>query len=57
MKAFRNIGGSVVEIDVDTDPNGQPILPPDTTVDAKPAAHDGLPEGTGRRRSRRGRAR
>lgn len=41
MKAFRNIGGSVVEIDVDTDPNGQPILPPDTTVDAKPAAHDG----------------
>ena len=41
MKAFRNIAGTVVEIEVDVDPNGQPILPPDTTVDAKPAAEAG----------------
>lgn len=36
MKAFRNVGGTIVEIDVDVDPNGQPILPPDTTTDARP---------------------
>lgn len=41
MKAFRNIGGTVVEIDVDVDPDGQPILPPDTTVDEKPDAQPG----------------
>lgn len=41
MKAFRNIGGNVVEIDVDIDLNGQPILPPDTTIDPKPVASPG----------------
>lgn len=41
MKAFRNVAGTVVEIDVDVDPNGQPILPPDTTTAEKPAAQDG----------------
>ncbi len=41
MKAFRNVGGNVVEIEVDLDLNGNPILPPDTTVDAKPTANDG----------------
>lgn len=41
MKAFRNVAGTVVEIDVDVDLQGQPILPPDTTVDAKPAAQPG----------------
>ena len=41
MKAFRNIGGSVVEIEVDVDPAGAPILPPDTTTDAKPEAQPG----------------
>lgn len=41
MKAFRNVAGTIVEIDVDIDLNGQPILPPDTTVDEKPAAQDG----------------
>lgn len=41
MKAFRNIGGSVVEIEVDVDPNGQPILPPDTTVDPRPEPQEG----------------
>lgn len=39
MKAFRNLGGNVVEVDVDVDLNGNPILPPDTTVAAKPAAN------------------
>lgn len=41
MKAFRNIGGNVVEIQVDVDPNGNPILPPDTTIDPKPEAAEG----------------
>lgn len=41
MKAFRNVAGTVVEIDVDVDLQGQPILPPDTTVDEKPAAQAG----------------
>lgn len=41
MKAFRNVAGTVVEIDVDVDPAGQPILPPDTTTDEKPAAQPG----------------
>lgn len=36
MKAYRNLGGNVVEIEVDVDVNGQPILPPDTTVDPRP---------------------
>ena len=37
MKAFRNIGGTVTEIEVDVGIDGRPILPPDTTIDAKPA--------------------
>lgn len=37
MKAFRNVGGVIVEIDVDTDPSGNPILPPDTTVMERPS--------------------
>lgn len=41
MKAFRNIAGVVVEIDVDVDLQGKPILPPDTTVDTKPEAQAG----------------
>lgn len=41
MKAFRNMGGVVVEIDVDVDPNGQPLLPPDTTVDPRPEPQPG----------------
>lgn len=41
MKAFRNVGGSVVEIVVDLDLEGNPILPPDTTVDPKPEALEG----------------
>lgn len=41
MKAFRNVAGTVVEIDVDVDPAGQPILPPDTTTAEKPAAQPG----------------
>lgn len=38
MKAFRNVDGSVVEIEVDVGIDGKPILPPDTTVDPKPEA-------------------
>lgn len=38
MKAFRNLAGSVIEIEVDVDPNGDPILPPDTTTDPRPEA-------------------
>ena len=41
MKAFRNLAGNVIEIDVDTDPDGHPILPPDTTVDPRPEAQEG----------------
>lgn len=36
MKAYRNLNGQIVEIDVDVDPNNQPLLPPDTTVDPRP---------------------
>ena len=36
MKAYRNIAGEVREIQVDIGINGQPILPPDTTVDPRP---------------------
>lgn len=38
MKAFRNVAGSVVEIEVDVGIDGKPILPSDTTVDPKPEA-------------------
>lgn len=41
MKAFRNVAGTVTEIEIDVDLNGQPILPPDTTVDPRPEAQDG----------------
>lgn len=41
MKAFRNVAGTVIEIDVDVDPSGHPILPPDTTTAEKPAAQPG----------------
>lgn len=36
MKAYRNIAGVAVEIEVDIGLDGMPILPPDTTVDARP---------------------
>jgi len=41
MKAFRNVAGNVVEIDIDMDLNGNPILPPDTTIDPRPEAEEG----------------
>ena len=41
MKAFRNLAGTVIEIEVDVDPNGDPILPPDTTTDPRPEAQEG----------------
>jgi hypothetical protein len=41
MKAFRNVGGNVVEVEIDTDLNGHPILPPDTTTDPRPEAQEG----------------
>lgn len=41
MKAFRNIGGNVVEISVDLDLSGNPILPPNTTVEPRPEVQDG----------------
>ena len=41
MKAFRNLAGNVVEIDIDLDLNGDPILPPDTTTDPRPEAEPG----------------
>ena len=41
MKAFRNMAGTVVEIDIDLDLNGNPILPPDTTLDPRPEAQPG----------------
>lgn len=41
MKAFRNVAGNVVEIEVDIDLNGDPILPPDTTTDVRPDAQEG----------------
>lgn len=36
MKAYRNVAGDVREIFVDIGIDGQPILPPDTTVDPRP---------------------
>ena len=41
MKAWRNLNGQVVEIDVDVDPQGNPLLPPDTTTDPKPEPLEG----------------
>lgn len=36
MKAYRNIGGVVREVDVDVGLDNLPILPPDTTVQPRP---------------------
>ena len=41
MKAWRNQGGRLVEITIDIDLEGNPILPPDTTTDAKPEPLEG----------------
>ena len=41
MKAYRNMGGNVVEIEVDIGLDNEPILPPDTTVDPKPEPLEG----------------
>lgn len=41
MKAFRLYNGTINEIDVDIDPDNNPILPPDTTVDPRPADLEG----------------
>jgi hypothetical protein len=41
MKAFRNLAGNVIEIDVDIDLDGNPILPPDTTVNPRPEPQPG----------------
>lgn len=41
MKAWRNLAGTVVEIEVDLDKQGRPILPPDTTTATRPDAIDG----------------
>lgn len=36
MKAYRNVAGVVKEINVDIGLDGQPVLPPDTTVAPRP---------------------
>lgn len=41
MQAFRNVNGSVREITIDVDLNGNPILPPNTTVDPRPEEQPG----------------
>lgn len=41
MKAYRNVAGNVVEVEVDVGIDGQPILPPDTTTDERPEAQEG----------------
>lgn len=41
MKAFRNIGGNVVEVEIDVDLDGNPIFPPDTTINPRPEAAEG----------------
>lgn len=41
MQAFRNVGGEVKTIQVDVDIDGNPILPPDTTVDPRPEPLEG----------------
>lgn len=41
MKAFRNFSGIIKEIDIDVSPSGEPLLPPDTTVDPKPEDREG----------------
>lgn len=41
MQAWRNFGGDVREVTVDIGLDGNPILPPDTTVNPKPEALTG----------------
>ena len=41
MKAFRNLNGNIIEIEIDIGIDGKPILPPDTTIDEKPDASEG----------------
>ena len=36
MKAYRNVAGEIREITIDLDLQGNPILPPDTTVQPRP---------------------
>lgn len=36
MKAYRRINDDIIEIEVDVDENGNPLLPIDSTVDPKP---------------------
>ena len=36
MQAFRLYNGSIIDVQVDLDPSGNPILPPNTTVDPRP---------------------
>lgn len=40
MLAYRNVGGSIKQIDVDLDAQGNPLLPPDTTVDPRPEPNE-----------------
>jgi hypothetical protein len=41
MKAWRNLNGNVIEIEVDISKSGNPILPPDTTVAERPQELEG----------------
>jgi len=41
MKAWRNFGDALVEIEVDVSTSGQPILPPDTTIAPRPDPLEG----------------
>lgn len=41
MKAYRKLNGNIVEIRVDIDREGNPILPPNTTVQPKPEVLEG----------------
>jgi hypothetical protein len=41
VKAYRNIGGVVQEVQVDVGIDGKPLLPPDTTTDPKPTPMNG----------------
>lgn len=42
MRAFRNLNGVVTEILVDVGIDGQPILPPDTTINPMPEPLEGF---------------
>lgn len=41
MKAYRNLNGKVIEIEVDIGLDNKPILPPDTTTDEPPTPLNG----------------